>query len=248
MYQQLLSYFSHNKYRITMFLLLGGATVFSVAIWRVRSEYSGTGHYAFLIWNLFLAWIPFLIAYFTYTVTLKRTQIYLFIPVAAFFWLIFLPNASYILTDFQHLAGKWRDLPVWYDVMMLIWFAFTGLLLGIVSLFLMQEIIRREFGRWTGWAFVLIVVLLNSVGIYVGRFLRWNSWDIFSNPGGMALYTIQRAQDPSLQSIGFIGLFGAFFLFLYITLYTFGHLLAERQPSDSHVYPTAPRSGSAPQT
>jgi hypothetical protein len=58
--------------------------------------------------------------------------------------------------------------------------------------------------------------------------LRWNSWDIFTNPGGMALYTLQSAQDPSLQSIGFMGLFGAFFLFLYITLYTFGHLLLER--------------------
>ena len=57
-HQKLLGYFSHNKYRLTMFLLLAGATIFSVAIWRVRAEYSGTGHYAFLIWNLFLAWIP----------------------------------------------------------------------------------------------------------------------------------------------------------------------------------------------
>ena len=232
-YQKLLAYFSHNKYRLTMFLLLAGATIFSVAIWRVRAEYSGTGHYAFLIWNLFLAWIPFIISYFTYTVTLKRKQLYVIIPIAAFFWLIFFPNAPYILTDFQHLAGKWRDLPVWYDVMMLIWFAFTGLLLGVVSLYLMQEIVRREFGRWTGWGFVAVVTALSSAGIYVGRFLRWNSWDIFSNPKGMALYTIERVQDPSLQSIGFIGLFGAFFLFLYITLYTFGHLLLERQSNEA---------------
>ncbi len=232
-YQKLLAYFSHNKYRLTMFLLLAGATIFSVAIWRVRAEYSGTGHYAFLIWNLFLAWIPFIISYFTYTVTLKRKQLYIIIPIAAFFWLIFFPNAPYILTDFQHLAGKWRDLPVWYDVMMLIWFAFTGLLLGVVSLYLMQEIVRREFGRWTGWGFVAVVTALSSAGIYVGRFLRWNSWDIFSNPKGMALYTIERVQDPSLQSIGFIGLFGAFFLFLYITLYTFGHLLLERQSNEA---------------
>jgi uncharacterized membrane protein len=115
---------------------------------------------------------------------------------------------------------------------MLIWFAFTGLLLGMVSLFLMQEIVRREFGRWVGWGFVAMVAALSSAGIYVGRFLRWNSWDIFNNPRGMAIYTIQSVQDPSLQSIGFVGLFGAFFLFLYITLYTFGHLLLER-PVDS---------------
>jgi uncharacterized membrane protein len=229
MIQRFLAYFSHNKYRLVMFLLLAGATIFSVAIWRVRAEYTGSGRYGFLIWNLFLAWIPFLISYFTYTVTLKRKWIYAVIPIAAFFWLIFFPNAPYLLTDFQHLANQGWDLPVWYDVMMLIWFAFTGLLLGMVSLFLMQEVIRREFGRWTGWAFVALVAGLSSAGVYMGRFLRWNSWDILRNPTEIALYSFQRVQDPSLQSIGFIGLFGAFFLFLYITLYTFGHLLLERQ-------------------
>jgi uncharacterized membrane protein len=116
--------------------------------------------------------------------------------------------------------------------MMLIWFAFTGLLLGMVSLFLMQEIVRREFGRWVGWGFVAAVAGLTSAGIYAGRFLRWNSWDIFSDPKDLALYTIQSAQDPSLRSIGFVTLFTAFFLFLYITLYTFGHLLVERQKNE----------------
>ena len=230
MYQKLLAYFAPNKYRLMMFFLLAGATIFSVAIWRVRTEFSGTGRYGFLIWNLFLAWIPFIIAYFTYTLTLNRKWIYLVIPLAAFLWLIFFPNAPYILTDFQHLAypSPSDDLPVWYDVMMLIWFAFTGLLLGMVSLFLMQEIIRREFGRWVGWTFVALVTSLTSAGVYVGRFLRWNSWDILRNPIGLAAYTFERVQNPSLQAIGFTSLFAVFFLFLYITLYTFGHLLLER--------------------
>lgn len=233
MVRKILDYFSHNKYRLMIFFLLAGATIFSVAVWRVRSEYSGTVHYAFLIWNLFLAWIPFIIAYFTYTLTLKRQWVYVVIPIVAFLWMIFFPNAPYILTDFQHLASHWTDLPVWYDVMMLIWFAFTGLLLGMVSLFLMQEIIRREFGRLVGWGFVALVAGLSSAGIYMGRFLRWNSWDILLNPSDIALYTIQSAQAPSLQSIGFMGLFTAFFLFLYITLYAFGHLLLERQVNEA---------------
>ncbi|MBN2116236.1 MAG: DUF1361 domain-containing protein [Anaerolineales bacterium] len=234
MYRRFLAYFSHNKYRLTMFLLLAGASIFSIVIWRVRLEYSGIIRYRFLIWNLFLAWIPFLISYVTYTMTIRRKWIYIVIPIAAFFWLIFFPNAPYILTDFQHLANKWQqDMPVWYDVMMLVWFAFTGLLLGMVSLFLMQEIIRREFGRWTGWAFVALVTGLSSAGVYMGRFLRWNSWDILRNPTGIALYSFERVQDPSLQSIGFISLFGAFFLFLYVTLYTFGHLLLERPVNKS---------------
>jgi uncharacterized membrane protein len=228
MFQRLLAYFSPNKYRLMMFVLLAGATIFSVAIWLVRSEFSGSGRYGFLIWNLFLAWIPFLISYFTYTLPLKRRWINTIIPISAFFWLIFFPNAPYILTDFQHLANPTGELPVWYDVMMLIWFAFTGLLLGMVSLFLMQEIMRREFGRWLGWAFVALVTALSSAGVYMGRFLRWNSWDILRDPTGIALYTFERAQNPSLQSIAFTSLFGLFFLFLYITLYTFGHLLLER--------------------
>lgn len=233
MYRKILDYFSHNKYRLMMFFLLSGATIVSVSVWRVRSEYSETVDYAFLIWNLFLAWIPFIIAYLTYTLTLKRRWVYVVIPIAAFFWMIFFPNAPYILTDFQHLATHWTDLPVWYDVMMLIWFAFTGLLLGMVSLFLMQEIIRREFGRWVGWGFVALVAGLSSTGIYMGRFLRWNSWDILLNPADIALYAIQSARTPSLQSIAFTGLFAAFFLFLYVTLYTFGHLLLERTLKDA---------------
>jgi uncharacterized membrane protein len=94
---------------------------------------------------------------------------------------------------------------------------------------LMQEIIRREFGRWVGWAFVAVVTGLSSAGIYMGRFLRWNSWDILQNPAGLAIYTFEGMLDPSLQAIGFTTLFAAFFLFLYITLYTFAHLLLERQ-------------------
>jgi uncharacterized membrane protein len=230
MYTRLLSYFSHNKYRLTMFLLLAGATIICVTIWRFRADYSNTSHYGFLVWNLFLAWIPFVISYLTYPLMLNRKQVYILVPAAALLWLLFFPNALYMLTDFQHLAlGKWRDLPVWYDVMMLIWFAFTGVLLGMVSLFMMQEIVRREFGRWLGWGFVAIVAALNAAGIYAGRFLRWNSWDIISNPKEILLFTVQHAQDPSLRSVVFIGLFTAFFLFLYGTLYTFGYLLVEQK-------------------
>jgi len=232
MIRKFIDYFSHNKYRLTIFGLLAGGTIFSVFIWRIRSNFSGSINYVFLIWNLFLAWIPFMIAYFTYTMSLNRKLISIIIPIATFFWLIFFPNAPYILTDFQHLAGTWHDAPVWYDVMLLIWFSFTGLLLGMVSLFLMQEIIRREFGRWYGWAFVTFVSVLTSFGVYVGRFLRWNTWDIFRNFSNMATYTVTSAKDPSLQSLGFTTLFGFFFIFLYITLYAFAHLLTERQAKD----------------
>jgi uncharacterized membrane protein len=146
--------------------------------------------------------------------------------VAAVLWLIFFPNAPYILTDFQHLANRTKELPIWYDVMMLIWFAFTGLLLGMVSLFLMQEIIRREFGRWIGWAFVALVAGLSSAGVYMGRFLRWNSWDILYNPTGIALYSFERAQNPSYNR--WIHWLLVFFYFCTLRFIRLGILLLER--------------------
>ncbi|HVN14721.1 MAG TPA: DUF1361 domain-containing protein [Anaerolineales bacterium] len=238
MYQRLQTRFAKNKYRLFIFAMLSGASVLSIALWRWRASVTGSINYAFLIWNLFLAWIPFIISYFTYTLTLKRSWLYILLPIAAFLWLIFFPNAPYILTDFQHLSRPaWQDIDTWYDVLMLMWFAFTGLLLGIVSLFMMQEIIRREFGRWIGWAFVLLVTISSSLGIYMGRFLRWNSWDILSHPANIALFALQRVQAPSAQSLVFTGIFAAFFLFLYITLYAFGHLLLERQANDIQQQP-----------
>ncbi len=189
--------FAHNKYRLTVFGLLAGASVVCVALVRFRAVMTGSPHYTFLVWNLFLAWIPFGIAYLIYITSIRRRWLYLFVPASAVLWLIFFPNAPYMLTDLQHLSTAGVDVPVWYDVMMLIWFSFTGLFLGMVSLFLMQEIVRREFGRWFGWGFVLAVAGLTSVGVYMGRFLRWNSWDILGNFGGMARFTLVLPAPPN---------------------------------------------------
>jgi len=220
--------FAHNKYRLTIFSLLAGASIVCVGLVRFRISVTGSGHYVFMIWNLILAWIPFIFAYITYTTSIRRRWLYLIVPVGAFLWLIFFPNAPYILTDFQHLAHTGDDVPVWFDVLLLIWFSFTGLFLGMVSLFLMQEIVRREFGRWVGWGFVLFVAGITSIGVYVGRFLRWNSWDIFANFGSMAQFSLYYILHPTTRSLIFASLFTSFFLFIYLTLYAFGHLLLER--------------------
>ena len=224
-----MSLLTNNKYRLMIFFLLAGASIICVATLRLRYALSGSLYYGFLIWNLFLAWIPFIIAYFTYITTISRRWLYIIVPFGAAVWLLFFPNAPYILTDFQHLSGAGVDIPVWYDVMMLIWFSFTGLFLGMVSLFLMQEIIRREFGRWYGWTFVLMVAGLTSIGVYIGRFLRWNSWDVLENLDSMAQFTLYYILNPTPRSLIFAGLFTPFFVFVYLLLYSFSHLLIERQ-------------------
>jgi uncharacterized membrane protein len=192
-----------------------------------RIKYSYSYRYGGLIWNLFLAWIPFVLAYLAYIFSWRKPLLYLAIPTFAFLWLIFFPNAPYILTDLQHLSQGSSNVPLWYDVILLIWFSWTGMLLGIVSLYLMQEIIKRQISYWAGWAFVFFVAALSSAGLYVGRFFRLNSWDVLQNPGEIASNITGWLSDPSLRSIGFIALYTLFFIFVYLTLYAFGHIFNE---------------------
>jgi uncharacterized membrane protein len=216
-----------HKYKMGVFILLSAASVICIALVLARMAYSDSFRYGNLIWNLFLAWIPFVLAYFAYILSWRRRLMNFVIPIFAFLWLIFFPNAPYILTDFQHLGQLSSKAPLWYDVIVLIWFSWTGMLLGIVSLNLMQEIIKREIGRSAGWAFVVIVACLASVGLYLGRFVRLNSWDLLQNPGQIASNIPDWLADPSLRSVGFIALYTLFFMFVYLTLYAFSHILSE---------------------
>jgi uncharacterized membrane protein len=228
MFKNLRNILSEHKYKAGIFLLLAIASAICVALVAARSSYSGSHRYIWLVWNLFLAWIPFVLAYLAYLLSWQRRLLYIIIPIFAFLWLVFFPNAPYILTDLQHLSDQQTfNIPLWYDVILLVWFSWTGMLLGIVSLSLMQEIVKRRFGRWFGWIFVLIVASLSSVGIYIGRFIGLNSWDIFQDPAGIAITFQDWLQDPSLRSVGFIGLYTLFFLFAYLTIYAFGHVLQE---------------------
>jgi uncharacterized membrane protein len=117
-------------------------------------------------------------------------------------------------------------VPGWYDVLMLFWFAWTGLLLGVVSLYLMQEIVTRGLGAAAGWVFVVVAAGLGSFGIYLGRFLRWNSWDLVRRPGPLADELLGRVTDPSSQArlLGFTALFALLFLFVYVAVYIFAKL------------------------
>jgi uncharacterized membrane protein len=232
-----MQHLAYNKYRLTVFSLLAGASVICVGLVRFRAAMTGSMDYAFLVWNLFLAWVPFGIAYIIYITSVRRRWLYVIVPASALLWLIFFPNAPYILTDLQHRSSAGGDAPVWYDVILLLWFVFTGLFLGMVSLFLMQEIVRREFGRWFGWGFVLAVAGLSSIGVYMGRFLRWNSWDILGNFSGMAQFTLYYLIHPTDRSLIFASLFTSFFLFVYLILYAFGHLLIERRSDPKPLEP-----------
>lgn len=220
-------FLKHNRYKIAIFLLMAIASAICVFLVAARIAYSDSIRYTSLIWNLFLAWIPFVLAYLAYTLSLGKKLLYLVIPVTAFLWLIFFPNAPYILTDLQHLAMESTTAPLWYDVIVMVWFSWTGLLLGLVSLYLMHYIIQRTFGRTVGWAFVFIVSGLSSFGVYLGRFVRFNSWDLLNDPKEIAVTILGLAIDPSRRLVAFTILFAVFYLFVYLTLYSFAHLMQE---------------------
>ena len=216
-----------NRYKIAIFSLMAAASAICVLLVAARIAYSDTIRYTNLVWNLFLAWIPFVLAYLAYTLSWKKRLLYLVIPVTAFLWLIFFPNAPYILTDLQHLAKESTSAPLWYDVIVMVWFSWTGLLLGLVSLYLMHDIIQRTFGRMAGWTFVFIVSGLSSFGVYLGRFVRFNSWDLLNDPKEIVVTILGLAIDPSMRLIAFTILFAVFYLFVYLTLYSFAHLVRE---------------------
>ncbi len=208
-----------------VFALLGLASAMCLALVLARTVYSHTGHFQFLIWNLFLAWIPLVLAAVAYRIATRRSALARLIVVpTAIVWLLFFPNAPYIVTDFVHLGQFHDNVPGWYDVMLIAWYAWTGLLLGIVSLRLMQEIVTRAAGSVAGWLLVAIVTALGSVGIYLGRFLRWNSWDVFQAPLALADKAWDRANQPNADErmLGFTVLFALLFLFVYVAVYLIG--------------------------
>src|SRR5512133_819471 len=222
--------FIRNRYSIAVFVLLNIACLIVILLVVARVAYSDTERHTGLVWNLFLAWIPFMLAYFAHLVSWRRSTLYFVIPVIAFLWLIFFPNAPYMLTDLQDLARRSFDAPLWYDVIIVVWASWTGMLLGVISLYLMQDIIILTFGRAPGWIFVFVISALSSFGIYIGRFVRLNSWDILQNPAEVAQQILGLVIDPSMRLAAFTVLYTIFFLFVFLLLYSFSHMLTEQSP------------------
>ena len=228
MFNKLRNFSIRNRHNLAVFVLLNTACAVCIGLVAARVAYSNSASRTDLIWNLFLAWIPFILAYLAHSISWRRIWVYLVIPIVAFLWLIFFPNAPYMLTDLQDLARISYSAPLWYDVLIVVWCSWTAMLLGIVSLYLMQDIVIRTFGRFIGWSFVLVISVLSSFGIYLGRFVRLNSWDILQNPKETAMSILGLIIDPSRRLTAFTFSYTFFFLFVYLLLYSFSHMLREQ--------------------
>lgn len=210
----------HRFLMARAFYALLFASVLVCALFAVRVERTGSWHYRWLVWNLFLAWVPFGASLLTEWLRVRRPERPWRLLAPALLWLAFLPNAPYIVTDLMHLGHRADPWLYWYDVIMVVAVAWTGCVLGAVSLGIMQGIVAHYLGRGTGWLFVLVSAGLCGFGIYVGRFHRWNSWDLLFNPmlllRDLATVFLHPLQHPRPWAL--CALFASFVLVGYLTL------------------------------
>jgi uncharacterized membrane protein len=189
------------------------ATFLAAVLFAGRVYLSERFTYLFLVWNLFLAWIPYALSFCIALISQRyphsRCHLLLLGPV----WLVFFPNAPYIITDYLHLQPR-SPVPIWYDIGLLTTFAWTGLFLAIFSLRSMQMLIKSMAGSLAGWFFVICSVGLSGLGVYMGRFLRWNSWDLLFQPHAILGDVAVRFANP----LDYPGTFGVTFLFAIFLL------------------------------
>ena len=196
-----------NQVVVKSLIPLVALTTWSCFLTFFRLTFAGPMYYEFLLWNAFLAWIPvFISTYLFWKIYEKKEKIqpvYFWILLAV--WLLFLPNAPYLLTDFVHLVPR-AGVPIWYDVMLLLSYSLLGLFQFEYSLIHIRQVLRRRWHVVIHSWFVPFVIVLMSIGLYVGRFLRWNSWDILTQPLRLVSDTISVVTTTSeyLTAIGYI--------------------------------------------
>ena len=201
----------------------------SMGIWGMRFYYSGTSTYWFLLWNLFLAWLPLLSALLLWGIHQYAPRFTLLQWPLLLGWLAFFPNAPYLVTDFVHLTTR-QNVPLWYDLMLIFSFAWNGLILGFTALWIVQEVLTAQFNRLTSWLVVGVALASSGFGIYVGRFLRWNSWDLLFNPHSLAIDILSHIADPLAhpRTLGVTLLFSSFFAVAYFTVRVLGQVRWQR--------------------
>lgn len=202
---------SRSKINVLLIMM----TIFCFSLSAFRYYISDTKVFLFLNWNLFLAWIPLLLSSFVLAFSIRSKISLIFIIVV---WILFFPNSPYILTDLFHLRAR-NEIPIWYDLIVILSYAWTGLICGFISL---NDIEKRlsDYGKRNVINGVIVFFLfMSSFGVYLGRFLRWNSWDVLNNPFGLFSDIVVRFIYPMeyTKTWGVTLLMGIMLNFMYFT-------------------------------
>lgn len=174
---------------------LGLSSLVSVLLYAYGAYRNQSLLYDYLIWNLFLAWLPLLFSYWLIKLLRTRAWSSTWPVVVSLIWLIFLPNSFYIVSDYIHLQEIARD-DILFDVVMFSSFVFNGLLVGYTSLLLIHRQFRQRFSANRSGLYIAAILLLCSFAIFLGRDLRWNSWDFILNPAGLLFDVSDRFIHP----------------------------------------------------
>jgi uncharacterized membrane protein len=207
-----------QKRSLTLVMGMGTALCLALIIFRVHI--SGNLLHVFLVWNLFLAWIPIFLSGKLLKMNDQEKPWWALAGIF-FIWLVFFPNSPYIMTDLFHLRKR-QDVPLWYDLVLIISFAWNGLMLGFISLLEVQKFLNRKFSGPTVWVIIIAVLFLSGFGIDLGRFERWNSWDVLTNPVSLLRDILEKIFNPFShpRTIGVTLLFSSFLTVSYLTLFT----------------------------
>lgn len=199
-------------------LMLALSMAFSIALVMARIVYTDRITYVSLIWNLFLAWLPYMISSWLYRRPALLNRPIKF-AIVSFAWLLFVPNTFYIITDLFHLSEH-SNVPNWFDLALIISFAWDGLLLGILSVRQMEKMMQRYFPGRHELIFVYPIMFLNALGVYLGRYPRFNSWNIVTNPIGVITYLIKMFAHPVQYKYawGMVACFSVFMTLVYLTI------------------------------
>jgi uncharacterized membrane protein len=215
--------FQHNKTAAVVRALVVSNAV-SVLLFVIRIAATQSMEYWFLFWNLFLAWLPVLCAWLL--VRALRTRVWAEpLPVLlTLLWLGFLPNSFYLMTDLIHLQST-GDIGVLYDAVFMLSFIWNGAVAGFLSMYWVhRELLRRRTEQAATLVMVLVVVAA-SFAIYLGRSLRWNTWDVLVNPAGVLFDVSERVINP-LSHVQFLTTTSTFFLLIGSMYYVIWTLVA----------------------
>lgn len=153
----------------------------------------------FLLWNLFLAWMPLFFALMARRMAslksaiTKSKQILIYITLSL--WLLFFPNSPYIITDLIHL-GEYNNQILWFDTVGFFIVALAGMATGLYSLYVAHQVLNQLISSGTAWVIISISIILSGFGLYLGRFVRFNSWDLFTNPFHLFRQSLHELKNP----------------------------------------------------
>lgn len=195
---QVLKTLLFNRFKIVMMLI--SSMALSICFLAMRMKLNHSFFFLFLVWNLILAIIPYLITMYLSSKEHINTWT---LGVGFCVWLLFLPNAPYIITDLLHLNAIESQF-IWLDVLVVTSFACSGILLFYFSIFDMEVLLKRVL-NYRILTYVLISLFpITSFGMYLGRFLRYNSWEIIQHPIQLFEDILNILLSPNQHAIAWI--------------------------------------------